>query len=433
MLPINQSINNLRPADLGNLNPSEKNSSINSYVINLESRIEQNRPLIEDLKRDRGFQNTLTLLRRESISDRQLLDFLTGKVSLEECEKTLEKLMYSNARQQDTPLEELVAEKKWMVQVLVRTYKALEPRWSGTSHFLPKSLTDPLAAIFSHGYWESEEKTHYKMNALMQAIELGKLDLSRADLSDINFDYVNLAEANLAWANLVGASTIGTNFLNANLLGVNWESKKVRLAGQEINRALYMFDAHGLLPEAFEILKAVYENNKSAFSKRNSDPQLIMDKLLEAALEIFLNGSEGPALTMLREMTADTKTGMWRYDWEARTCLTILKRCYIFENSNLVEDTLKGSILKRTNLKCTPYLLGKLYESRSITGSKRNYAKEYLEIATARGYEPLTVRKQRKEYQLMSEAQKSNESVFSHVPNELVSRIARLRFEATFT
>ncbi|MCD6026733.1 MAG: hypothetical protein K0R08_1252 [Solimicrobium sp.] len=425
MLSVNRPINKFHPtADLSNPNSPEKNSSINSYVINLESRIEQNRLLIEDLKRDRGFQNTLTLLRRESISDHQLLDFLTGKVSLEECVRTVVEF-YPEYRDLNTSSTKFCrVDKEWMIKVLVRTYKALEPSCSGTLHFLPKSLTDPLAAIFSHGYWESEDKTHFKMNALMQAIELGKLDLSRADLSDLNLNFVNLAEANLAGANMVATSTRGTNFHNANLLGVNWESEKVRISGQKIDRALYMVDAHGVPPEVFEILEAVYENNKPASRTYCSARELIMDKLLEATLEIFLAGHEAPARSILEKITGDTDPAMWRYNYPALLCLKMLTKHGIHEHN---ENSLKKRIRKGENFKCTPYFLGKLHESGLLTESKHNYAKEYLEIAAARGYEPLAVRKQRKEYQLMLEAQQSNESVFSHVPKELVEHIARLR------
>jgi hypothetical protein len=433
MLPVNRPIYNLRlAADIGNSNPAEKNSSVNPDVINLENRIEQNRPLIEHLKTDREFQNTLTLLRKEFLPTRQLLDFLTGNASLEECVMTIEADFNPSGGERYTTIDEFMAGKKWIIEVLVRTFKGLKVKSSlfGTdTHFLPKPLTDPLAAIFRHGYLESDEKTYSKMNALMQAIESSKLDLSGADLSDINFDYANLADANLAGANLGGASTIGTNFINANLLEVIWESENVKLAGQEIDRALFMIEG-GQPDKVIGILEAVYKNTKSAYSGYSSDRQLIMDKIFEAALEVALAGHRETALSILRipANTGTSRDRYGRYNWESQTCLSFLEDRYF--SLDYSADSLKEGILKKRNLKCAPYFLSRIYETSIIERNDIN-AKKFLEIAVERGYEPVAQRKQRKEYQLMLEARQSNDSVFSHFPKELVEKITGLRIDAT--
>ncbi|MCD6026983.1 MAG: hypothetical protein K0R08_1502 [Solimicrobium sp.] len=431
MLPINRPINN-PGLTVGSDNPSstEKNSSVNPYVINLESRIEQNRPLIEDLKRDRGFQNTLTLLRRESIPDRMLLNFLTGKASLQECVSNMIKIKDSDGSLGYTR-SYCGRDIWWIIDMLVKTYEALEDRSRSSgpaacsSHFLPKSLTDPLTAIFSHGYWESEEKTCSKINTLMHAIESKKLDLSGADLSYIDFEDANLAEANLAGANLAGAGTIGTNFLDANLLGVNWETEKVRLAGEKIDRALYMFE-YGQHEKAIHSLTIILYRTVNLHSQFGLEKHLIMDKIFEAALEISLAGYGKTALSILEIIHPYFSYGNKQN--VIIFCIDRLKHGFFILDYK--EKQMEDCILRNRNAKCLPYFLGKIYENDHPLTKNNINAKKYLGIAAERGFEPVAVKKQRREYQLMLEAQKSNESVFSHLPRELVNHIALLRREA---
>ncbi|MCD6025482.1 MAG: hypothetical protein K0R08_1 [Solimicrobium sp.] len=381
MLVLNRPLNNPHPAvDWDNPYPTKKNRVDDVHVINLKKRIEQNRPLIESLKRDRGFQNALNLLRRESIPDRKLLDFLTGKASLEECVDTIYEVQVSNFPLGNTNVEEVGSKKIWIVNLLVRTYEALEVKagWfdKSDSHFLSESITDTLAAIFSHGYLESDDKTHSKMNTLMQAIEAGELDLSGADLSDMN----------LAGANLAGANLVGANFLNANLFGVNWESEIVMIAGKEIDRAFSMVES-GQPDQIMEIFEAIYKNTKSTYSLYLSDRIMILDKLFEAALEISLAGYRETAISILLvpvDAIAFVAEGTRAaFNYEALICRAVLEE-------------------------------GRFHPWTSLWLKQLQKA----------------IKKQFKEYKLMLEAQKSTESVFSHVPLELVNHIARLRGEA---
>ncbi|MCD6026839.1 MAG: pentapeptide repeat protein [Solimicrobium sp.] len=156
-------------------------------------------------------------MRKAAVPDECLLDFLTGRTSLEKC----------------------LGDKTWMTALLVKHLGALERRWSG-SHFLSDSLSHTLSVVFKQGYFESAEKSHSKMSVLMNSLKregnreklnlagadlstvcLRGADLSGADLSGANLSEVNLSGANLGEVNLSGADLSGANLSDACLYRAN--------------------------------------------------------------------------------------------------------------------------------------------------------------------------------------------------------------------
>ncbi|MCD6026588.1 MAG: hypothetical protein K0R08_1107 [Solimicrobium sp.] len=129
-------------------NTNHNVTSDQTDVVNLNSRIDKNRPFLEDLKASQPFQDLLVLMRQAAVPEQRLLEFLTGKISLEEC----------------------LGEKNWMTTLLVKTNDKLEVRWFG-SHFLSETLATTLSAIFKQGYFESAEKSHSKMLILMSSLK----------------------------------------------------------------------------------------------------------------------------------------------------------------------------------------------------------------------------------------------------------------------
>lgn len=74
MSPINSPVTSARPL-----------SGSNPHTINLERRLEENRPFVDSLKEDPLFQNVLTLMRRFAVPETLLFRFVTGKAHLELC------------------------------------------------------------------------------------------------------------------------------------------------------------------------------------------------------------------------------------------------------------------------------------------------------------------------------------------------------------
>jgi hypothetical protein len=239
MLPITKSI---RPphlaldldklkSGLGESNPTVIESD--SHVINLKKRIDENCHFLDELKKDRQFQNLLTLMRKAAIPEKLLLNFLIGWAPLQDCLKST-----------------------WMEDLITKTYShGFWAIWAGVYtadgryyfHYLKPSFSHRLSTIFSYGYFESEDKFHSKMKTFMGAIETenisGKLDLSFLDLSDVWLDHASLTGADCRGVkfgkvkfrlqgkiNLTGADCRGANFgtatvnqmnlAKANLLGV---------------------------------------------------------------------------------------------------------------------------------------------------------------------------------------------------------------------
>jgi uncharacterized protein YjbI with pentapeptide repeats len=176
-------------------------------VENLNTRIEENRLFLDELKANKPFQNLLFLMHKAAVSEQRLLNFLMGNASLEEC----------------------FGEKKWMTNLLVQPYSNFEVNWTG-SHFLPASLATTFSAIFKQGYFESAVKSHSKMCVLMGSIKrddrLEKLDLAFtnnffADLSCANMSGMDLSQADFAYANFSGANLSRANLGQAGL----WRAK----------------------------------------------------------------------------------------------------------------------------------------------------------------------------------------------------------------
>jgi hypothetical protein len=170
--------------------------------MHLKSRIEENRPFLDELKGSKSFQNLLILMRKAAVPEERLLGFLIGKASLEEC----------------------WGEHTWMTDLLDKTYTELEIRCSD-SHFLPETLTATLSTIFNSGYFESTEKSHCKISLLMDEMRTANsaetLDLSCADLSNAFLCKADLSGANLSEADLSGAVMREANLSGALLPKAN--------------------------------------------------------------------------------------------------------------------------------------------------------------------------------------------------------------------
>lgn len=149
-------------------------------VASIESRIKENSGFLNNLKTDR-FQNIVILMRSEGVSDECLLNFLIGKASLEECFGS------ANAK----------------INYIVNTYGGLEVRseWGRQSHFLSGWLADTLSTVFKPGYFESAEKTNFKLGKLIDAIlDKESLEMTKAyrvdflagaDLNSLTEDEIN--------------------------------------------------------------------------------------------------------------------------------------------------------------------------------------------------------------------------------------------------
>ncbi|MCD6027687.1 MAG: hypothetical protein K0R08_2206 [Solimicrobium sp.] len=146
---INQSPGNSPRANRNEIN-IEENTTADLRVVNIKKRITEKQSLLNDLKSNPRFQNVLILMRESAVSDSLILEFLTGKASLEEC----------------------FGKEKEKIDFLVKTYGGLEDRFGrGDSHFLSKWLATSLSTIFKTGYFESVDKTNSKMRILMEAVE----------------------------------------------------------------------------------------------------------------------------------------------------------------------------------------------------------------------------------------------------------------------
>ncbi|MCD6025831.1 MAG: pentapeptide repeat protein [Solimicrobium sp.] len=210
-------------------------SQSSSEMTNLRNRIEENRPLIDDLRKNSGFQNIFALMRKKDIPNELIFGFLTGTASLEQC----------------------LNNEIWMINLLERIYDGFEIYWGGNqraSHFLDKSLANRLLTIFKQGYFESNEKTYSKMHILIGAIEksnnskelnlqqarLARVNLTGADLSGTNLHRVDLTLANLTGVNLNKAVLGEIKLRQANLTGANLSNadlKNVDLTGVNLTDA----------------------------------------------------------------------------------------------------------------------------------------------------------------------------------------------------
>ncbi|MCD6027379.1 MAG: pentapeptide repeat protein [Solimicrobium sp.] len=221
MLPVNKPSNTSHlTSKREQISAIEKNRP---YVVNLEKRIAENHHLFDSLKSDSRFQNILTLfLQCKNVNDTegeiQLLNFLSGKASLE------------------ASLEACLG-KKWMINVLVRTYDGLESKagwFTEPSHFLTESLASILSAVFRKGNWETMEKTRAKMAMLIREIKeedgFGKLNLVEADLSGIGLAGADLAMADLTGADLTKADLTGANCSEVQFFGANLQSANLTRA-----------------------------------------------------------------------------------------------------------------------------------------------------------------------------------------------------------
>jgi len=202
MQPINRPVTNVHLVSLSNL-----------HTINLEKRLEENRPLLDSLKEDRQFQNVLTLMHQLAVPDELLLKFLTGQASLCDCTPCWAQSLITN-----------IYKDGLRVQVMDQYIEG--ENWPYDIHFLNQALADQLSTVFKHGYFEPSEKTHCKTQTLIRAIQQenisGKLDLTGLDLSSVHLDRANLPGADCKNAkfrihkwdciNLAGADCRGTNF-----------------------------------------------------------------------------------------------------------------------------------------------------------------------------------------------------------------------------
>ncbi|MCD6027612.1 MAG: pentapeptide repeat protein [Solimicrobium sp.] len=151
-------------------------------------------------------------MRNEAISDDQILCFLTGQISLEDC----------------------LGKKKWVINLLVKTYAGFETHTEhhNSSYFLSKSLTTSLSTIFNCGYFEFPKKTILKIEALLTIIEQknssGKLDLSDLNLSNLDLTGANFAEINCCGTKFKRANRTGASFAGANCNGTDLETAQLK-------------------------------------------------------------------------------------------------------------------------------------------------------------------------------------------------------------
>jgi hypothetical protein len=410
---MSQPINTPRsPLILTNSSQIDKNNIMDPHVVNLEKRLEENWSFLDSLRRDSGFQNILTLMHKAGVPEEHLLKFLTGDSSLEEC----------------------FGKSTWMINFLVGSYNDLEIKsgWFGRiEHFLSKSLANTLLIIFKPGYLESPEKTHSKMNALMHAIE-EKNNSGKLDLAGTDFSFLNMCDYDCH-----GFDSIVAEFYS---ISVRKESKSVMLAESGIDLAFLKIE-EGKHEEAIKICETIYTHAKK--NCRWLEQEIIGDKLFEAALEIFFGGYPETAGSILYLPNVGTFTCIGAdarsYNTAARSVVTVLENrrfsAIISVHSRQMVRNLEKAIAERVNLKFTAYFLGKVFEEGRYGVTKNDVkAKEYLEIASERGYEPRSVKKlreAREAYILMREAQESNESIFSLVPRDIIDYITCLRLKAT--
>jgi hypothetical protein len=273
MQPINRPVTN--PHLSSNLD-NQKNdpvgngitvSTLNSDTINLGRRIEENRPLLDDLKNGRHFQNVLTIMRKIAVPKELLLKFLIGKVHFEE-------LLVGSNSNWPLALVRSIYRHGLTVQPIVYYHEG-DPM-SYEEYFLDRTLADRLSAIFRHGFWESREKTYAKLKILIEAItnenSSGKLDLSNLDLdlSKLSLNCADFSNADCrgtkfgneraycARINLAGADCRGADFgavrldpinlTGANLLGA--KAKDPIISGMIKEQEL--FERYKLLPQTME-------------------------------------------------------------------------------------------------------------------------------------------------------------------------------------
>ncbi|MCD6026465.1 MAG: hypothetical protein K0R08_984 [Solimicrobium sp.] len=155
---------------------------------NLIDRIARNRSLLDDLLLNDRFQNIFILMRQESVPDELLLEFFTGKVSLEEC----------------------LGEGTWRVNFLVRSYGEFEAGYFDNSHFLKRSLASLLSSIFSSGVFEPRAKTSSKMITMIRAIE------AHSSSKNLHLEDADFCNTNLSGANFKSAFFVNVGFTGAN-------------------------------------------------------------------------------------------------------------------------------------------------------------------------------------------------------------------------
>jgi len=212
------------------------------------------------------------------------------------------------------------------------------------------------------------------------------------------------------------------------------ESKEVVLAGKELDCVFSMIEDRRH-EKAIEICETV---NKNAQQNGNlADTKIIKDKIFEVALEIYLAGCKNETTEKILWIAdspryAEEKSMLGAtYHYEAELCRNVLcSRSGSSLYSGLMEKKLQKAISEKEHLKCASYFLGKAYVE-GLHGLTQNdeKAKEYFGIAAERGYEPAPMRKLRQDYNLMLEAQQSNESVFADIPRDVLHHMARLRME----
>jgi len=183
-------------------------SNLNKDNLNLLSRIEENRSLIDGLKRNDRFQNVLILM-QSKISDELLLQFLIGELSLEQC-----------------------LDDDWMINLLANSYDGFDAYYGEGDKeddepeaiFLSESLASTLLGIFKPGDFESSEETDPKIHTLIKALRNSsskKLNFQQADLTQAYLHGAILPEVNLAGANLTQADLTNAYLSRANLSRAN--------------------------------------------------------------------------------------------------------------------------------------------------------------------------------------------------------------------
>ncbi|MCD6026099.1 MAG: hypothetical protein K0R08_618 [Solimicrobium sp.] len=373
MQPISRSVNNTHfGLDLSNSSSTKKNDIVNPHVISIKSRIEENRLLLDELKTDPGFQNILALLRynphqKKSFTSAQILNFLIGKASLEEC---YGKNDGKNGGWTDNYLK------------AIHPFDKLEfdPGWFGNqgSHFLNKTLADKLATIFKHGYSESIEKTDSKMNIFLDAMD---------------------------------------------------NSGKVMLAKKEIDYALSMVE-NGRPEKAIEICKGAYENvvkDRNQFDIQKIKYK-ILDASLEILL--FGDEKTAIAFLHLAVSLEDVWWKYtWhagRCFFRMLTELLPIGDQEMF----YVEGAIDNFDLECTPYFLGKAYEEGLYGVRKNAVEAKKFFEIAHERGYKPG-RLLLMREQGEDYKLMLAAMQNKKSIFFHMPRELVNHIGRLHVEAT--
>lgn len=210
----------------------------------------------------------------------------------------------------------------------------------------------------------------------------------------------------------------------------------IRVTESKILGAFALIE-EGLHDEAVTALREFILSARSRFSP--IEIEFIKDMMLEAGLEIWLSINDGLVISVLSLANIPTSLeekssyGTIYHAAANNCCGAHLVPFY----SDPMVSTLEEAVKEKKHLKCAPYFLSKAFEN-GMPNVPKNPAKaqKYLQIATERGYQPGRLDPMRratetakKVDQVLQEEHKKDESLFSHLPNDVITYISSLQRE----